>query len=84
MLTEPVAGVTRDMPTIRDPDRGIYFKEEVGGLVAGIYESNPIPWALEGIPEGFHFSLLEPDWDHFEPAVHQCMQRGAGAYQRRY
>ncbi len=75
MVSEPVTGLPRDMPTIRDPDRRIYFKEEVGGLVAGVYEPNPIPWAMDGIPKGFHFTLLESDWDHFEPAAEQCIER---------
>jgi sarcosine dehydrogenase len=75
MVTEAMEGLPRDMPTIRDPDRRIYFKEEVGGLVAGVYEPNPIPWANDGIPEGFNFQLLESNWDHFEPAIEQCMER---------
>ncbi|VAW12393.1 Sarcosine dehydrogenase [hydrothermal vent metagenome] len=75
MITEPIAGLSRDMPTIRDPDRLIYFKEEVGGLVAGVYEPNPKPWAVDGIPKGFHFSLLDSDWEHFEPAIEQCIAR---------
>src|SRR5690606_29286990 len=58
-----------------DPDRLIYFKEEVGGLVMGGYEPDPIPWALEGIPEGFHFTLLESNWDHFEQIMVQAMAR---------
>ncbi len=29
---------------IRDPDRRTYFKEEVGGLVMGGYEPNPLAW----------------------------------------
>ena len=37
LVTEPIAGVPRDLPTLRDPDRLIYFKEEVGGLVMGGY-----------------------------------------------
>ena len=52
LVTEPIAGVPRNLPTLRDPDRLIYFKEEVGGLVMGGYEPNPIPWALDGIPPG--------------------------------
>ncbi len=76
MVTEQIAGLSRDMPTIRDPDRRIYFKEEVGGLVAGVYEPNPKPWAVDGIPKGFHFTLLDSDWEHFEPAIHQCIERG--------
>src|SRR5262249_30510588 len=51
LVTEPIDGVPRNMPTLRDPDRLIYGKEEVGGLVVGGYEPNPIPWALDGIPD---------------------------------
>lgn len=78
MISEAVDGLSRDMPTIRDPDRRIYFKEEVGGLIAGIYEENPKPWAVDGIPKGFHFTLLDSDWNHFEPAVEQCIARVPG------
>ncbi len=75
LVTEPIDGVPRDLPTLRDPDRLIYGKEEVGGLVVGGYEPNPIAWALKGIPEGFHFSLLESDWDHFEPMMGRLLGR---------
>ena len=78
MVTEPFDGVAKTMPTIRDPDRRIYFKEEVGGLVAGVYESNPIPWAVDGIPDGFHFTLLDSNWEHFEPAIEACIERVPG------
>src|SRR5262250_3384906 len=75
MVTEPIDGVPRDLPTLRDPDRLIYFKEEVGGLVMGGYEPNPIAWAGGGIPEGFHFALLESNQDHFEPLMAQALAR---------
>ena len=75
LITEAIEGVARDLPTLRDPDRLIYFKEEVGGLVMGGYEPNPIPWALDGIPEGFNFSLLDPDTDHFGPLMEQALAR---------
>ncbi len=75
LVTEPIAGVPRDLPTLRDPDRLIYFKEEVGGLVMGGYERNPIPWAVDGIPEGFHFSLLDSDQEHFEPLMAEALAR---------
>ena len=35
MLTEPM-GVPSNLPTLRDPDRLCYYKEEVGGLVMGL------------------------------------------------
>jgi len=75
MVTEAIEGVARDMPTLRDPDRLIYFKEEVGGLVMGGYEPNPKPWAVDGIPQGFNFTLLESDFDHFEQLMEQALVR---------
>ncbi len=75
MVSEPIEGVTRDLPTLRDPDRLTYFKEEVGGLVMGGYEPNPKPWAEAGIPPGFNFSLLDPDFDHFEQLMAQALIR---------
>ena len=75
LVTEAIAGVPRNLPTLRDPDRLIYFKEEVGGLVMGGYEPNPIPWAVDGIPEGFHFALLDSNSDHFEPLMTQALAR---------
>ncbi|MEP6702981.1 MAG: FAD-binding oxidoreductase, partial [Betaproteobacteria bacterium] len=75
LITEPIAGVPRSLPTLRDPDRLIYFKEEVGGLVMGGYEPNPLAWADAGIPDGFHFQLLDDNWDHFEPLLEQAIAR---------
>ncbi|MGE0118379.1 MAG: FAD-dependent oxidoreductase [Dongiaceae bacterium] len=75
LVTESIDVVPRNMPTLRDPDRLLYGKEEVGGLVVGGYEPNPIPWALDGIPEGFHFTLLDSDWDHFEPMMERLLGR---------
>ena len=75
MITEAIDGVTSDLPTLRDPDRLTYYKEEVGGLVMGGYEPNPLPWAADGIPEGFHFTLLDSDWDHFEQLMTLALPR---------
>ncbi len=75
MITEKIEGVPADLPTLRDPDRLTYYKEEVGGLVMGGYEPNPIPWAVDGIPSGFHYSLLDSDYDHFEPIMGLSLER---------
>ncbi len=75
LVTEPIDGVTSNFPTIRDPDRRIYFKEEVGGMVLGGYEPNPIPWAENGLPDDFSFSLLDSNWDHFEPMMEWALPR---------
>ncbi len=68
-------GVPSNLPTLRDPDRLTYYKEEVGGMVMGGYEPNPIAWALDGIPEGFHYTLLDSNFDHFEQIMEQALGR---------
>src|SRR4029450_3181108 len=37
IVTEPMAGVTPDLPVLRDPDGYIYVREEVGGLLAAVF-----------------------------------------------
>lgn len=69
ILTDQMQGVTSNLPTLRDPDRLTYFKEEVGALVMGGYEPNPIHWASNGIPTDFNFKLLDPDYEHFAPTM---------------
>ncbi len=75
IITSQIDGITRDLPTLRDPDRLTYYKEDVGALVMGGYEPNPIPWATRGIPEGFQFKLLDPNFDHFAPTMELAMGR---------
>ncbi len=75
MITEKIDGVTPNLPTLRDPDRRTYWKEEVGGLVWGGYEPNPKPWAVQGIPEGFHFDLLTSDFDHYSQFMEDAIAR---------
>ncbi|MEM7422589.1 MAG: FAD-dependent oxidoreductase [Pseudomonadota bacterium] len=74
MITEPF-GVPANLPTLRDPDRLTYYKEEVGGLIMGGYEPNPIPWAVDGIPDGFSFSLLDSNLGHFEQIMELALPR---------
>ena len=65
LITQPIAGVTPDLPTLRDPDRLTYYKEEAGGLIMGGYEPNPIPCRPQrSTPEAFE--LLDSDFEHFE------------------
>ena len=75
LVTEKIDGITPDLPTLRDPDRLTYYKEDVGGLVMGGYESNPINWAENGFPKNFNFTLLNANWDHFEQLMELAMPR---------
>jgi sarcosine dehydrogenase len=75
LITELMPQVPRGLPTLRDPDRLTYYKEDVGGLVMGGYEPNPIPWAVDGIPDEFNFQLLPSNWEHFQPIMEQALAR---------
>ena len=75
LVTEPIEGITNDLPTLRDPDKLTYWKEDVGGLAMGGYEPNPVPWAIEGIPEDFSFSLLPENFKHFEQFMIPAVER---------
>ncbi len=68
------------LPTLRDPDLLIYFREEGGGLVMGGYERSSAPWALDGrlldaIPADFNGRLLEEDWPRFEEIARNSSRR---------
>jgi 4-methylaminobutanoate oxidase (formaldehyde-forming) len=73
LVTQPfrerVAG--EHLPTLRDPDLLVYFREEGAGLVMGGYERHSAPWSLDQhqldtIPADFNGRLLEEDWPRFE------------------
>ncbi|PIP35871.1 MAG: hypothetical protein COS92_08550 [Desulfobacterales bacterium CG07_land_8_20_14_0_80_52_14] len=80
LVSEKIPGMPKNLPTIRDKDNLIYYKEEVGGLIMGGYERNGIPWSVDGVSNDFSGRLLEPDFDHFqilsEPALRRtpCLQ----------
>ncbi len=64
VLTEAVEEVQarrRELPVLRDPDASFYARRDGDGLLVGPFERDPRPWALQGIPRGFHSKLLRPD-----------------------
>jgi sarcosine dehydrogenase len=75
IITEPIPGLARNAPTLRDPDRRTYFKEEVGGLAMGGYEPNPQAWTTGDVAGDFAFRLFDDDFDHFEPHMHAAIAR---------
>jgi len=75
IITERIAGLAPDAPTLRDPDRRTYFKEEVGGLVMGGYEPNPQGWVTGDIPKNWEFRLFDDDFEHFSQHLEQAMIR---------
>jgi 4-methylaminobutanoate oxidase (formaldehyde-forming) len=75
LITEQVPGLTASMPVLEDPASHGYYREEVGGLMLGLFEPVCAPWKVEGVPENFSFGELPPDWDRMGPYVETAMQR---------
>ncbi|HEY2006038.1 MAG TPA: FAD-dependent oxidoreductase, partial [Solirubrobacteraceae bacterium] len=85
LVTQPFRdrGVGEDivhLPTLRDPDLLIYYREEGAGLVMGGYERRSRPWALDDhlvdrIPPDFNGRLLEEDWPRFEEIAANSSRR---------
>jgi 4-methylaminobutanoate oxidase (formaldehyde-forming) len=75
-------GERRNLPTLRDPDLLIYYREDGDGLVMGGYERRSEPafmpggtGEVESIPSDFNGRLLEEDWDRMEEIVENSKRR---------
>ena len=75
LVTEPIEGVTADLPIFEDPAAYGYYREEGGGLMVGLFEPHAAPWRVDGIPVDFSFGTLPPDWDRIGPALQTAMER---------
>src|SRR5690242_18644021 len=75
IVTQPIAGVSSDLPVLRDPDGHIYVKEEVRGLLMGGFDPWAKPWGTERIPEGFSFQTLKEDWEKFDVLMRNALIR---------
>lgn len=68
IVTEPVAADVSAYPTLRDPERLVYYKPDAGGrLVIGGYEEGTLPFGDRGIPGPFVRQLLPENLDRFLP-----------------
>ena len=75
LITEQIDGINPNMPVLEDPARFGYYREEVGGLMIGLFESVCAPWKVEGIPDDASFLTLPPDWDRMAPYLETAMSR---------
>ncbi|HEX3824760.1 MAG TPA: FAD-dependent oxidoreductase [Mycobacteriales bacterium] len=68
------------LPTLRDPDLLVYFRQEVDGLVMGGYERDPAPFTatmtqVDAVPPDFNGQLLKEDWPRFEELATNSQRR---------
>ncbi len=75
LLTAAVPGMSQDLPVIEDPDNYGYYRPEGDGMLVGLFEPAGAPWSLDGVPAGFSFGRLPPDWERMEPYLGQALNR---------
>ncbi|HEC62672.1 MAG TPA: FAD-dependent oxidoreductase, partial [bacterium] len=73
--TEAIEGINAKLPVLVDLDKYAYYREEVGGILFGLFEPVSAPWALDGIPKNFSFGEINPDWDRMMPYLEEAMKR---------
>jgi 4-methylaminobutanoate oxidase (formaldehyde-forming) len=74
LITDRIPGMGA-WPVLEDPASYGYFREEVGGMMVGLFEPVCAPWKIEGAPEDFSFGEITPDWDRMGPYIEKAMSR---------
>lgn len=75
LITDKIAGISGSFPVLEDPASYGYFREEMGGLMIGLFEPVCAPWKLAGVPDDFSFGEIAPDWERMGPYVEKAMRR---------
>ncbi len=74
VITDPMPGLLAEdggtLPSLRDPDLLVYYRQEGRGLLMGGYERNALPftadrYSFDAVPADFNAKLLPDDWDRF-------------------
>ncbi len=75
LITEEIEGLTSPTPVLEDPSSHGYYRDEMGGLMVGLFEPVCAPWKIGGIPADFSFGEISPDWDRMTPYLETAMAR---------
>jgi glycine cleavage system aminomethyltransferase T/glycine/D-amino acid oxidase-like deaminating enzyme len=83
VVTAPLPSGTlpdHPLPSLRDPDLLVYYRQEIDGLVMGGYERRSAPWtatarSVDAVPADFNGKLLPPDWERFEEILENSQVR---------
>lgn len=75
LITEALKDMPPDMPVLEDPSHYGYYRDEMGGIMVGMFEPDCAPWNVDGIPKDFSFGEIKPDWDRMAPFLEKAMSR---------
>ncbi|MBF0298612.1 MAG: GcvT family protein [Oligoflexia bacterium] len=75
LITEDLNYLPENMPVLEDPSSYGYYRQEMGGLMVGLFEPICAPWKIEGIPNNFSFGEINPDWNRMTPYLEKALGR---------
>lgn len=75
MVSDPIDGVSADMPSLFCADERAYYKEDAGKLLVGTFEEQAKPWATNGIPDDSEYESLPADLDHYAEFLDLAVKR---------
>ena len=78
LITESVPAIEQldhEVPAMRDSYVSCSVRQEGKGFLAGVYETDPVFWSLDGIPKDFTEELLPPNTERLLPHLEKLMQR---------
>jgi glycine cleavage system aminomethyltransferase T/glycine/D-amino acid oxidase-like deaminating enzyme len=74
LITEAIKDMP-SMPVLEDPSCYGYYREEMDGLMIGLFEPVCAPWNVGRIPQDFSFGEINPDWERMAPYLEKAMSR---------
>lgn len=78
LITESIGeleALDNEVPAFRDSFVSCSVRQEGKGFLAGIYETDPVFWALDGIPKDFKEELFPPEIDRLMPHLEKLIKR---------
>ncbi len=78
MITDTIPeleALDHEVPAWRDSYVSCSVRQEANGVLAGVYESDPKFWALDGIPKDFKEDLFPPELDRIMPHLERLIER---------
>ena len=78
LVTEPlpdIGDLKRELPVLRDASAPLYARQEGQAMLLGLYDNEPVFWAVDGTPHDFDQTLLSPDLDRVGEALEKAMRR---------
>lgn len=75
VITKPIEGLPKNLPGFRADGELFYGREEVGGLLLGVFDEHAKTMNLSDLPTDFSFGLLPERWEQLTPYVDTIVQR---------